>query len=725
MKHSLFLSVAALCFTPSLAMAQEVDRVGVDTIVVIGQRTGPDYQASNASAATRTPTPLMETPTAVQVVPRAVLDDQGAVRVDRALENVSGVSLVDGQGVENFFQIRGFQTGDLYRDGVRARAGRLLMGPRETANVERIEVVKGPAAVLYGRLEPGGLINIVPERPLGEAYASAELQVGSEEFSRGTLDLSGPLGEGGALFYRLNGAYEQAGSFREFRENERTFLAPVLQWNIGPQTRALLEIEYLDSRDPLDYLNPVIGDGPIDLPRARNLGEAGSFMDTTDTRTTFSLAHAFSDAWRITFKYDHDDLSFDIPTQASIGGLVDPLACSLASCEVYRFLVGTDGDGSSDYASLELVGEFETGALSHTLLVGADYLRDRNDNVFQFNFFFDPIDMFNPVHTPVDPNALSAPDYRSDQSIRDTWRGYYIQDQIELPGNVFLLAGVRFDDTESRSSLSESLFGDPPTLTANSADEDATTPRFGVLWRPRPEFSLYANYVENFGRSNGRNADGALLPAQTAEQWEIGAKTEFSGGRIVASAALFDIAKQNLAVADPDPVQAAAGFQVAVGEVRHRGLELDVAGELAPGWRLIANYAYIDSEITRDAVASGGVILPGNTGNRLFGVPEHSGAIWTTYEFQDGALQGWDVGAGVVARSEREGDNANTFTLPGYATVNLMGRYNFDIGGRDASFQLNLDNVFDETYHTTAGSRDSGVGFGAPRSLLASLRVEY
>ena len=342
------------------------------------------------------------------------------------------------------------------------------------------------------------------------------------------------------------------------------------------------------------------------------------------------------------------------------------------------------------------------------------------------------IDIFNPVHTGVPAGLLDDPENVFSFDFVEDWYGFYLQDQVELPYDLHLLAGFRYDNAGTSETFTQIIPG-PPTPFESSRREDAVTPRFGLLWRPLPELSLFGSYVENFGASNGRTVDGSLLPHQTAQQWEAGIKTELLDGRLTGSLAWFDLTQQNLPRAHPDPVLAAQGFSVAVGEVRHQGLELDLSGELSPGLKAIASFAYIDSEITIDRGldfdnldANGNpTITDGNTGHRLDNVPRFGGSLWTTYEFQGGDLQGLKLGAGMVARGQREGNQENDFQLPGYATVNLLAGYEWKVGLSKVSLQLNIDNLLDKSFfESTLGTRFL-VSPGAPRTFLGSVRVEF
>ena len=243
--------------------------------------------------------------------------------------------------------------------------------------------------------------------------------------------------------------------------------------------------------------------------------------------------------------------------------------------------------------------------------------------------------------------------------------------------------------------------------------------------------SLYGNYVENFNATNGRTGGGKFgnegepQPPETAQQWELGLKTELLEGRLTGSLAWFDLTKQNIAAPDPNRIRALRGFVVVTGEARNRGLELDLAGEVLPGFRLIASGAYIDSEITKpfkDKDEFTGVIV--NAGNRFFGVPRLGGSFWGTYAPQAGLWRGLQLGAGLIYRGRREVDNPNTFDLPSYVTVNLMAGYQWKVGPSKVSVQLNVDNLLDkETFEAVCCKEIFSPG--APRTFLGSVRLEF
>lgn len=293
------------------------------------------------------------------------------------------------------------------------------------------------------------------------------------------------------------------------------------------------------------------------------------------------------------------------------------------------------------------------------------------------------------------------------------WYGLYLQDQITLPYNFHLLAGFRYDNA---NIFSTQVFTIPSsTINAGRVSEDAIKPRIGLLWQPIPQLSLFGDFVEGFGVSNlvggGGEPSPDLLPPQQSRQWEAGIKMDILGEQLTSTLAWFDIIKTNIPTPSSDPVLRAQGVQVATGAVKNRGLDFDISGRLTPELKVISSFAYINSKIVEDN--------NGNVGNRFYGVPTLGGSLWAVYEPYAELFRGLALGAGFVVRSDFEFDNANSFALPGYTTVDLMARYGFSVNSTKLSFQLNVNNLFDKRYYLSGGTP------GTPRTILGAIRVEF
>ncbi|TKB57110.1 MAG: TonB-dependent siderophore receptor [Nitrospira sp.] len=692
----------------------EMPVVEAKPVMVIASRQS--YNVTHSTTATRTNTPIMETPYSIQVVPQQILRDQQAVRLGTALQNVSGVSpfpsaIEGGDG----YMIRGFESTAHYRNGVLRPTNNLV----EAANIQQIEVLKGPASILYGRADPGGIINVVTKQPQETPAYSLQQQFGSYNFFRTTGDATGPLNQDKNVLYRFNFAYENSESFRDFVDRKTMFFAPVVQWKVSPRTQITAELEYQNINTKSDGLLPALGNRPAPVPVSRYLDEP-SFSKSKNERffTGLNWSHEFNDDWKVAHRISGE----------FIHGLghreIVPFSAVNPDGTVDRFLVNTPrGTQENRYqSSLNLTGHVDTGALKHTLLFGHDYLYQTDKFVVSKCCDiggppFLPINVFNPVYGVGIPPLDQVPDNGPFGSSR-SWHGFYLQDQVKLPFNLHALAGVRYDDAVSNDTV----------LNERTGKDHRLSPRVGLLWQPVSWLSLYGSYTENFGLQNVFDIRRQPLPPQTAQQFETGVKTEFFDGRLRTTVAYFDLTKQNVAVPDPTNPQ----FAKAIGEAQTRGIELDVSGEILPGWSVIASYTYMPfAKITKDFADDGlGGTTAGNTGNRLFNAAKDMGSLWSTYAFQDEELhsmklRGLKVGAGLLAAGERQGDAANTFQLPGYVIANAMTSYEWHLGMTKMTAQLNVSNLFDRTYYAGTNGGNYFIQPGMPRFFMGSIRMEF
>lgn len=689
------------------------------TMTVTGKSTydtadpyNTDYTRPNASTATKTDTPIMETPFSVQVIPSQVLEDQQVVRVEKALTNVAGVIQLPGNGgTQDMSMIRGFTNNTYFKDGFRLPTGIGGGGTtkRDTANLERVEVLKGPGSILFGRGEPGGIVNMVTKQPLDTPYYSMQQQFGSFDFYRTTVDATGPVTADKSLLYRVNLAYENSGSFQDNVNGERVFVAPTLTWKISPKTKVGLELEYLHFNDPIDHGIPAVGNRPVPVPRSFALNEPQFNRNEGDRAGVFmNFSHAFNDNWQVENRFGSEFVDWN--TQGVTFGAAS------ANGNLVRNFYGLNDSSSQRYSNtLNLTGKFSTGFLKHTLLLGYEHFQFDQDRMLGTSpaAYSAPsaFNIFRPTYMA--SGQRTNPARFIPQKLSQSWDGYSIQDQVELPFNLFALGGVRYDDAETQFDVNNGLF--------KLSKDSGVSPRGGLLWRPMQWLSLYGSYTENFGASNyTSNNLGANLGSQRGQQWELGTKTEFWDGRLTASLAYFDLTKQNMPV--PDPANLDGLHFLTIGEAESRGIEFESTGEILPGLKLIGAYAFTPfASVTKDIGANGNI---GTQGNRLPMAPEHSGSLWTTYDFQNKELRGLKIGGGVTAAGQRQGDSANTYQLPGYATLNLMSSYALKVGSAKITTQLNVDNLLDKSYFI--GSNGATASFyGSPRAVIGSIRVEY
>jgi iron complex outermembrane receptor protein len=669
-------------------------------VVVTGQEEG--YAPSNATTATRTDTPLRDIPQSIQVVPRQVLDDQQVTDLQDITRNVSGVfqSNTFG-GTLDRFQIRGFDSDVFLQDGFRDPTFRI----RETTNIERVEVLKGPASILYGTLEPGGVINIITEQPLAEPYYSFEIPFGSFGLVEPTLDISGPLNNSGTVRYRLNALYENRDVFREFDQGvERFFVAPILSVDIGRRTDLLLNFEYLNDERPFDRGLVAIGNEVADIPFDRILGEPDDFASTESIIGSYQLEHRFSDNWRLRNQFRYSSLN-----SQSINAR--PVSLDEETGILSRAWGNNSGFDETFALQTNVVGEFSTGSIDHTLLFGVDLLRfnESSNNRFDFINGASPIDIFNPEYGVGNrPSRSELPEFAV-LSTRTNSLGIYLQDQIAITDNFRILVGGRFDILNQESS-NNFFFSGTSTQDESSQQDEAFNPRIGILYRPIDPLSLYASFSRSFSPNSAVDEGGQLLEPERGTQFEIGLRGELLNGRLTANLAAFDIRKTNIATFVPP----AFSFAESIGEVRSRGVELDILGEIVEGWNIVASYSHIDAEVTEDAGSE-------LEGNRPHAVPRNAFSLWTTYEVQQGSLQGLGVGLGVFFVGDRFGDDANTFEVDSYTRTDAAIFYRRN-NWRAA---VNFKNLFNINYIEGPANDRTQINPGIPFTIQATLGVEF
>lgn len=689
------LVMAVVLGTADIAEESEVE------ITVTADRQDEGYNPSNSSVGTRTNTPLKDVPRTVQVIPRRVIEDQQANNINEALENVPGV--VPGNSSRTPFVvpvIRGFGgfsgVNDLFRrDGLRDPF--ISSSAGETANVERIEVLRGPASVLYGQGTPGGVVNIVTKKPLSEPLYEIGGSIGSFDTYRGMADLSGPLNESGTLRYRLNLAAGTEGSFVDFYDRDRYVAAVVLDWQLSEDTKLMFDAEYSRFRQNTNAFGlPAVGtvlDNPNgEIPRERDLGDPDADERKTDLyRVGLNLEHKFSENWQIRSAFN---AGFRLSDEFAVFefGLQDDNRTLDRG-----FFDSTEGFDISAYTlDTYIKGKFKTGSIQHQLVTGVELSQEvttSTDNVFGETT---PIDVFNPEYGNLVFTSIANFDDRE----RKRGLGLYIQDQISLLDNLTLVLGGRFDVVSVKND-------DFINVTTEFQQNKAFSPQVGIVYKPIAPISLYASYSRSFQQEVGRSFDNSIFSPQRGTQYEVGAKADIND-RLSATLAFYDLTRSNVLTTDPNNPQ----FEIQTGEQSSRGIEFNIAGEILPGWNITAGYAYNDARITED-----------NTfveGNRLNNAPANAVSLWTTYRISKGSLSGLGFGLGLFYVGERQGDLDNTFSLPDYLRTDAAIFYERD----QFKAAVNVRNLFDIDYFEAA-ENDLRVSPAEPITVLVTLSWKF
>ena len=677
---------------------------GEEEIVATGDLT-PNYRVPNASTATGTDTPILETPFSVQVVPKEVIRDQQATRIEEVLRNVSGVNTTGSDaGRQANFNIRGFGGNfgartPLLRDGFRVYGS--FQSIPEVGNLEQVEVLKGPSSILYGAIEPGGIINLVSKKPLAKPFYELELQAGSRDLVRPRIDFNGPLTEDGTVLGRLSALYKHEDNFRGFdTASDRIAISPALTWKIGDRTKVDFSLEYIHDHGPADFGITQFRRGVAPIPIDRPLNNPDDTITTDYLSLGYRFEHQLNDNWTIRNAFRYIRYAYDYSVLA-LPFIVD-------GANVTRFYADQDGQSNSYSLYTSVVGKFTTGSVKHTLTAGIDlnHSTDRITTLFDIN---NPssINIFNPNYDLVPKPPRSELPLFGDTNVISDRLGIYLQDQINLLDNLTLVAGIRYDAITQTTTNVETDFTDAGRSTQS---DNAFTPRIGLLYKPISEVTLFGNYAQSFNPSTATNR-GIPLKPERGEGFEFGVKTELLNQRLLATLTYFNITKNNVGVADPaNPLNS-----ISIGQQKSQGIEFDIAGEILPGWKIVGSYAYTDAQVSEDK------LNPSNVGNQFSSVPRHSINLWTTYEIQKGVLQGLGFGVGFNYVGDRFGDLANTFKLGDYLIGNAAIFYNRD----RYRFALNFKNISNAYYIESSTGNDGGIEPGAPFTVIGSFSVKF
>ena len=678
-------------------LAEEPQTLELDAISVTSDyesATGPvdGYRATRSSSATKTDTAIRDIPQSISVIPVSVLNDLGSISVERALDFAGGVSKQNNFGGLTLYEysVRGFTTSEFYQDGFSANRG--YPSTPDVASIERIEVLKGPAASLYGRGDPGGTVNIVTKKPRPEAFATLHTSAGSWDRYRTALDVNTPLDEDGNVLSRVNLAVEDGQSFRDHVDRERVFVAPSFSWQLNPDTTLLVESEFVRHRSTFDRGIVAPNNVWSGVSRSTFLGEPNDGdIDNHNNLLQAALEHHLNDAWKLRLASHYK--------QGKLWGFAsEARALNADGHTVNRRYRERDNDWHDSITQLELRGLFNTGPWQHELLIGSEYENYRkNERVTTIAGSPYAVDIDQPVYGQPKPGgARSGTDFFEHVESR----ALNLQDQILFTDTLRGMLGARLERFEQG-------IDDHTRNTTNRQQHDALTQRAGLLYQLTPEIGLFANASTSFKPNNGLDAAGRSFDPEEGIGYEIGIKSELFDDRLSSTLAAFHIEKKNVLALDPG-----TDTSRAMGKARSQGFDLQVAGQVTDAVRVIGAFAYIDAEVTE-----GDKVIP--TGSRILGVAKHSGSLLGVYAFQDGRLRGSDLGAAFTYVGDRSGEAGSDFQLPAYHTVDLLAHYK---ASDNVTVGLNLNNVFDEKYFERSYS-NYWVNPGEPRNFTVSLTL--
>jgi len=709
----LALALAASA-APVIALAQQVDgsmeeqpqpggRVTEVTPVEVRGQRAPVYNADTTSSATRTDTALIDTPQAISIVTRDQIDDLGLQSMADVVRYVPGVGYAQGEGNRDALVFRGnTSTADYFTDGLRDDTQYY----RDLYNIERVEILRGPNAMVFGRGGLGGVLNRVTRQAGWGNESELHLEAGSDEHFRGTIDYNLELSATAAL--RIVGLYQDSGSYRDGVTYERFGVNPTVSFALSPSTLVQLGYEHFEDRRIADRGVPAAPGGTLANPARPLDGYQSTFfgdptLSPTDTDVDALNAfveHQFANGLTVRNRTRFAD--YDKFYQNVFPGAVNPAATTV-SISAYN----NDTQRQNLLSQTDFIYETTLGGVGHTLMAGFELGRQETENLRMTGYFAGgatsvTAPLTNPtINLPITfaPSATDA----SNESEANV-AALYIQDQIQLTDQVQVLLGVRYDNFEVD-------FLNRRTGARLETSDGLWSPRLGLVFKPQDNLSFYASYSRSYlprsgEQMNSLSATTVSLDPEQFDNYEVGAKWNVTP-ILGLTAALYQLDRTNVVVPDP----ANPGQSILVDGQRSRGLELSATGRINDRWTVIAAYAWQEAEITANQSAT---VLDGN---RLANTPEHSFSIWSRYDF----TETFGAGLGLIREGERFAAADNTQVMDDYTRVD--GALYYALNDR-IDVQLNVENLLDEDYFASAHNNNNTTP-GAPRSFRIGLTTRF
>ncbi len=695
--RTLVLAFVAATLAPLTLAAQDekakVERAEAPEVIEVrGTRAG--YDVDSTSTATKTNTLLLDVPQSLSIITSDLIDDQSMRSMADVVRYVPGVPMAQGEGHRDAPVLRGNSTtADFYVDGIRDDVQYF----RDLYNVERVEVLKGPNAMIFGRGGGGGVINRVIERATGVSERELTLQVGEYDQRRAALDVGQGVGTDGAV--RLNAVYEDSDDYRRYKYVERYGINPTASYAFSDATRLSLSYEYFDDERLVDRGIPSRNGRPLD-------GDVRTFFgnpDASHAKAEVDLAsalveHAFSESLNLRNRTMYGD--YDKFYQNVFPGAVTGAQVALSG-----YNTATQRDNL--FNQTDLTWEVQTGAIGHTLLFGTEFSKQKTDN-FRETGYFDPVANVTTISVPILDPVSYAPVYfrqsATDANNHSTTNvaAVYFQDQIELSEHFLAVVGVRFDSFEID-------FNNRRNAQSLDRQDEMTDTRYGLIYKPISNLSLYVSRSDSFLPSSGDqfsslDATSETLEPEEFENTEVGAKWDVLPN-LALTAAVYRLDRENSRAPGPVP-----GTIVLTGSQRTDGFEFGFTGEITDRWQIVAGYAFQDAEITSTTAAA-------PKGRDVALVPEHSVSLSNRYLI----TQHWSAGVGVTHQDDVYAGISNAVTLPSFTRVDAA--VFFELNDRLAA-QINVENVLDETYYGTAHS-DDNITPGAPRMVRATVTTRF
>jgi len=658
------------------------------------------YVATQGRSATKTDTPILETPQTIHVITKDQLAAQQAESVRSALRYAPGVFVSDDADNRlDSFTVRGFNL-DQYLDGLKLQSGTWAVPKVEPYMLERLELLEGPSSVLYGQASPGGLLDMVSKRPTADPVHEIELQTGSYDRIQGAFDLGGSIDKDGQFLYRVTGLARSTDTQVDHTKERRFNIAPALTWRPNDDTSLTLLTSYLHDPDGgfwdlLPYQGTLTSNPNGKISSSFYTGDTGFEKFTrTQYQAGYEFSHRFSDTWQVRQNFRYSNLSMDY---AAVQGLTlqsDEQTLNRQAYAANEKLNTIDLDNQAQ-------ADFTTGILTHKILLGVDYQRLTWDDFTRLGAA-PTLDILDPDYS----QNIPRPGVFQDQYETQNQVGVYAQEQLSLGGWRLLLAG-REDWASTR--LSNHLAD-----TATTQSDMAFTGHVGLSYVFKNGFVPYVSYATSFQPTLGTDFDGNAFKPTTGKQEEVGIKYQPPGINALFTLAAFNLTQDNVSTSDPDH----ANFSVQTGQVRSRGIEVSAVATPIEGLNLRASYTYLQPKIMK---------ANNNTeGNDLADTPRNLASAWADYTFGEGPAEGFGLGGGIKYGGQMYATNANTQKIPDYVIVDAAVHYDLGAVKKDLAglkISVNANNLFDKKYVSYCSA--IGCRWGLRRSVLATVGYSW
>lgn len=662
----------------------------------------------------------MDLPQAVVTISENVIRNQQAQRLSDVVKNVNGVYLSTTRAsTQESFSARGygFSSTNMFKNGSRVNSGSMP----EMSSLESVEILKGSAAILYGNVAPGGILNMVTKKPRFERGGEISFRTGSYGLIKPAIDIYGPISQ--KIAYRLNGTYESADSYRDQVSSTRYYVNPSLLFKLGARTDLIVEGDYLRHEFTPDFGIGSLDNTEIaDVPRSRFMGTNWQYNTTEQVTSSATIRHDISSDWKINGvisyqQYQRDYFSVERIQAKQNGDWARPLG-------------RTDTKENLVTGQINLNGKFKTGKVEHLLLAGVDadhyltktYTYDIQGKIYDTINLLDPSKFTQRTDIP-EANRLTYVETPVNRF------GAYVQDLISITPKLKLLAGVRWSLQESPSATTTYLQKNDSISKGKSKSDNAFSPRVGLVYRVKPNVSLFASYSNSFSINSGLDIYNNALPPSIIDQYELGVKNIFFDGKLTVNLTAYKIINNNLAQTAQFDANGLPNsnnsLKELTGQTTSNGIELDLITNFVKGLSVMAGYSYNDMTYTKTPGTKGSYV----TGERLVNTPAHTANASAWYHFSKGGLNGLKVGAAVYYIGERFGGWNNTIgqaqdysrliAVDGFTTVDLSAGYTFKKWSLLARV-TNLGNIYNYYVH-----ENYSVNPIPPRQFVATVSYKF